>query len=78
MLCMAGFLALRLSVSVTCPSVRLCVCEQNISKSIQPINFIFGASLPYDSGKNRLDFEKKCPGVRVGVGGSKFGPNDKR
>ena len=74
MLCMAGFLTLRLSV-------RVCVRFQNIQKNVEPINFIFGGSLPSNPWRKPFDFEKNHRGVRVGVEGSKFGPNhanDKR
>ncbi len=59
---MAGFLTLRLSVCV-------CVRYQNISKTIKPINFIFGGGLPSDLGRKPFDFEQNHPGVRVGLGG---------
>ena len=66
------------------------VCEQNISKNIDSINFIFGGGLPSDPRRKPFDFDKNRPGVRVrvcvcvcgggsgGGGSSKFGPNDKR
>ena len=38
-----------------CVTVR--VCGQDISKSSQPMNFIFGGSLPCDPRKKPLDFE---------------------
>ncbi len=78
MLRMAGFLTLHLSVSVT---VYMCVCVSvtKISqKNIESIKFIFGGSLPSDPERKPIDFEKNLPGVRVGVGGLKYGPNDKR
>ena len=61
-----------------CVCVRPCVHQQYISKSIEPINFIFGEGLFSDPGRKPFEFEKNCPGVRVGVEGSKFGPNHKR
>ncbi len=61
-----------------CPSVGVSVCVQNISKNIESINFIFGGGLPSDTRRKPFDFEKNRPGVRVGLGGSKFGPNDNR
>ncbi len=70
MLCMAGFLTLRFSV---CVCVHPCVCGQNISKSIEPDNFIFGGSLPSDPGRKPFNFEKKRQGLGwawgVGLGG---------
>ncbi len=75
MLCMAGFLTFALCVHV-------CICQQNISKNIEPINFVFGGSLPSDPGRKPFYFEKILPwgkGVCVCVGGgSNFAPNDKR
>ncbi len=59
MLRMAGFLTFTLCV---CPSVCLSVCVQDISKSMEPINFIFGGGLPSDPRRKRLDFEKNRPG----------------
>ena len=59
-----------------CLSVCVCVRYQNISKNIEPINFIFGGSLPCDPGRKPFDFEKNPPGVRVcgGVGGGGIWP----
>ena len=64
-----------------CLSVGMCVRVQpvqNISTNIEPINFIFSGSLPSDPVRKLFDFEINHPGVRVGVGCPKFGPNDKR
>ncbi len=50
--------------------VYVCVCvpvNKNTSSSIEPMNFIFGGSLPADLGKKWLDFEEIRPGVMVGV-----------
>ncbi len=63
-------------------SVCLSVCPlTKDQKIIEPMNFILGVSLSSYPRKKRLDFEKKCPGVRVGVagagGGGVFEPNDK-
>ncbi len=55
--------------------VSLCVSWQNISKNIEPINFIFGGSLSSNSGKKPFDFEQNCPGVMGGwEEGGEFGP----
>ena len=63
MLCMARFLTLRLSICE-------CVRYQNISKNIEPSNFmLFGGSLPSDSGRKPIDFEKIALGIRVYVWG---------
>ena len=66
----------------------LCVClsvcvfvfvsVSKISQKILNRSTSFLAGLPSDPGRKPFDFEKYHPGVRVGVGGSKFGPNDKR
>ncbi len=56
--------------------VCLSVCplsKQNISKNIEPINFIYGGGLPSDPGRNQSILKKNCPGVRMGVGGPKCG-----
>ncbi len=58
--------------------VVLCVCLSTRYLKNLPINFIFSEGLPSDPGRKWLDFEKNHPVGRVGVGGSKFGPNDKR
>ena len=42
---------------------------QNISKTIKPINFIFGGGFPLDLGRELFDFEKNHPGVGVGEWG---------
>ncbi len=57
----------------------LCVRVQGNSKNIEPINFIFGGGLLSDPGKlgNHSISKKDRPGVKVGVEGPKFGPNDK-
>ncbi len=61
-----------------CACLYVCICEQNISKSIQGINFICGGSFTSDTGEE-IDFEKKTPHgkglclcvcVCVGGGGS--------
>ncbi len=39
---------------------------------------MFVGNLSSDSGKKRLDFDNNRLGVRVGTGGPKLGPNDKR
>ncbi len=56
------------------PYLSVCILsEQNISKSVPLINFIFGGSLPSDLVIEGFDFEKYCPGVRVSVGVQNFG-----
>ncbi len=60
-----------------CVSVCLSMCKTTW-KNTEPVNFIFGGGLPSDPGRKPFDFEKYRPGVRMGVGGPKFGPNDKR
>ncbi len=59
-----------------CLSVCVCPLPKYLKKYWT--NFIFGEGLSSDPGRKPFDFEKNCPGVRVGLGGSKFGPNDKR
>ena len=78
---MAGFLTFTLPVCV-CVSECLWTRSDDISKSIQSINFIFGGSLPCGPRKKPLGFEKKNR-IALGYGwawggGAKFGPNDKR
>ncbi len=47
--------------------------------NFKPINCIFGASLPYDTGRRKpFDFEQNHPELRMVVEGPKFWPNDKR
>ncbi len=69
--CITGFLTLRLCVSV-CPLAKYL-------KKIEPIYFIFGGSLPSDTGRKPLEFEKKKK-TPPGKGGcaSKFLPNIQR
>ncbi len=55
------------------PSIHMCVCFQYVSKNIEPINFIFGGSLPSDPGRRPFDFEKS-PWGKGGYGGSKIWP----
>ena len=42
-------------------SIYLSVSTKLSQKSIQPINFIFGGSIPSDPGKKWLDSEKHLP-----------------
>ncbi len=76
MLCIAGFLTLRLFV---CVCLSVCVSVNKISKKIlnQSTSFLVEA-FSVTQGGNHSIFKKKCPGVMVGVGESKFGPNNKR
>ncbi len=66
MLCMTGFLTLRLSVCVfVCLSV--CVPVNKISKKILNLSTpFFCGSLPCDPGGKPFDFEKNRLGLRVG------------
>ncbi len=59
-----------------CLSLCLSVCLlAKYVKNIEPINFVFGGSLPSNSRKKPFDFEQNCPGVMGGRGGGgKFGP----
>ncbi len=51
---------------------------ENISKSIQPVNFILvGAFHLTQGGIKSLDFEKTHHRVRIGMGLRKFWPNDR-
>ena len=56
------FFTLRLSV---CVSVSVCVRYQNIWKKIEPINFIFGGSLPSNPDRKPFDLEKLPRGKGV-------------
>ena len=40
--------------------------------------FLFGGSLPSDTGMKSYNFEINCARVRVSVEGLKFSPNEKR
>ena len=59
----AGLMAMTL-----CVCLSVCAFEQNISKSIQLINFIFAGCLPSDPVNKWSDFEKDRSGVREGLG----------
>ncbi len=64
MLCMAGFLTLRLSM---CLSVSVSVNKISY-KNIESIYFIFGGSLPCHPGRKLFDFAKKKKKKKKGKG----------
>ena len=72
MLCMAGFLILHLSVCVS-----VCPLTKYLKKYwTDQLHFWWNPFFWHREETTR--FWKNRPGVRVGIGGAKFGPNDKR